>query len=73
MSDIPESTHDVMTDLHVIGTKHVCFETENLEQTVDRLKQNGIDFVTKADTAAIGGKYIFLKDCNGILIELYQK
>lgn len=72
MTELPDYSKEVMTDLHVIGTKHIAFQTDNLQEKVEELKQKGVQFVTEIDTAAAGGKYIFLKDCDGILIELYQ-
>lgn len=72
MTELPEYSKEVTTDLHVIGTKHIALQTDNLKERVEELQQKGVQFVTEIDTAAAGGKYIFLKDCNGLLIELYQ-
>lgn len=72
-SSLPDYRNEFINDLHTVGTKHLCIELDNLETTVQTLRTKGVDFVTKVDTAAIGGKYIFFKDCNGILIELYEK
>ena len=69
---LPDYRKDLMDDLHVLGTKHLCIEVENLDQTIEDLKQKGVKFATELDTAGFGGRYIFFKDCNGILIELYQ-
>lgn len=62
-----------MNDLHVIGTKHLCIQVENLERAVGELKTKGVQFATEIDTAGFGGRYIFFKDCNDILIELYEE
>lgn len=69
---LPEHSRNLMDDLHVIGTKHLCIQVEDLEKTVGELKTKGVQFATEIDTAGFGGRYIFLKDCNGILIELLQ-
>lgn len=69
---LPEYRQNLMDDLHVVGIKHLCLETGNLEDSVATLKKKGVEFVTEVDTAGFGGKYIFFRDCNGILIELYQ-
>jgi len=62
-----------MDDLHVIGTKHFCIEAENLDDLVQKLKKRDIAFSTEIDTAFFGGGYIFPQDCNGILIEMYER
>ncbi len=69
---LPEYRKELFTDLHTIGTKHLCIEVENLDDTIAELTRKGVTFVTKIDTAGFGGRYIFLRDCNDILIELYQ-
>lgn len=69
---LPDYRKNLMDDLHVMGTKHLCIEVENLDKTVSELKQKRVEFATEVDTAGFGGRYIFFKDCNGILIELYQ-
>lgn len=70
---LPEHSKDLMSDLHTVGTKHLCIEVEDLNEIIQDLKAKGVEFVTEIDTASFGGRYTFFKDCNGILIELYQK
>mgnify|MGYP001611154732 CR=1 FL=1 len=70
---LPENQNHQMTDLHTTGVKHLCIEVENLDETIKELKEKSVEFATEIDTAGFGGKYIFIKDCNGILIELYQR
>lgn len=69
---MPRYRNDLMGDLHVVGTKHLCIEVESLDESIGELRQKGVEFTTEVDVAGFGGKYIFFKDCNGILIELYQ-
>ncbi len=69
---LPQERQNLMQDLHTVGTKHLCIEVDNLDETIKELKEKGVEFVTEIDTAGFGGRYIFLKDCNDILIELYQ-
>jgi catechol 2,3-dioxygenase-like lactoylglutathione lyase family enzyme len=69
---LPDYRKDLMNDLHVIGTKHLCIEVDNLDQAIKTFKTRGIIFTREIDAAAFGGRYIFFKDCNDILIELYQ-
>lgn len=70
---LPKFNKDLMQDLHMVGTKHLCLQVDDLEEAITKLKEKGVEFVTEIDTAAFGGRYIFFKDCNDILIELYQE
>jgi|SRR3989344_1656315 len=70
---LPQDRQTLKSDLRVIGTKHVCFEVDDIQGLVNTLKTRGVDFETETDTAGFGGKYVFIKDLDGILIELYQK
>ena len=63
---------DVMSGLRVIGIKHLCIEVDDLDGVIKKLTEKGVEFVGEIDTAFFGGRYIFFKDCNDILIELYQ-
>ena len=70
---LPEYRKELTRDLHVIGTKHVCLQTEDLDSSVKDLRSKGVEFIGKPSEPFFGGKYIFFKDCNGILIELLQE
>jgi len=70
---LPEYRQALFSDLKVIGVKHFCLEATDLEKTVEDLRSQGVEIVTEIDTAGFGGKYVFIKDCNGVLIELYQE
>lgn len=68
---LPDYRKELKKDLCVIGTKHLCLEVEDLDKTIQSLNAKGIK-TREVDTAGFGGKYTFINDCNGILIELYQ-
>lgn len=68
---LPDYHQDLIEDLHTVGTKHLCIQTSHFEKTINDLRNKGVQFVTDIDSAAFSGSYIFFKDCNGILIELY--
>mgnify|MGYP001612309651 CR=1 FL=1 len=70
--DLPDYRINVVDDLHVEGTKHLCLGTDDLDKSMAELKSKGVEFVTEVDTGAFGGRYIFFRDCNNILIELFQ-
>lgn len=69
---LPDYRKDLLEDLHVQGIKHLCIEVENLDEIILSLNKKGVQN-RKVDTAGFGGRFTFIKDCNGILIELYQK
>jgi len=68
---LPDYRKDLMDDIHVIGTKHLCIEVEDLDALVEDLNKKGVQ-TRDIDTAGFGGRFTFIKDNNGILIELYQ-
>ena len=55
------------------GLHHVCLEVDNLEETIDELKEKGIDIIDETPKRGAGGKKIvFLhpKSTGGVLFEL---
>jgi catechol 2,3-dioxygenase-like lactoylglutathione lyase family enzyme len=62
---------ELMSDLRTVGTRHLCIETDHLDMLIADLKQKGVEFAAELDTAYWGGRFIFIRDCNGTLIELY--
>lgn len=69
---LPDYRKELMSDLSVMGVKHLCIETDNLEKSVAELKKKGVEFIQEISKAGFGGRKTFFKDCNGIIIELYQ-
>jgi catechol 2,3-dioxygenase-like lactoylglutathione lyase family enzyme len=70
---LPDYRKNLQEELHVVGTKHLCIESEDLDLTIQMLKEKQVEFEGEVDTAAAGGKFIFFRDCNGILLELYER
>lgn len=57
------------------GLHHLCFETDDLDAEVARLREKGWRFTTASPTAgAHGSRVIFIhpKSAGGVLIELVQ-
>ncbi len=54
---------------------HLAFDVENLLETVEELKQRGIEIVAEPFSIgfSIGWKEAFVKDPNGIWIELLER
>lgn len=57
------------------GIHHICFEVEDIDETLDRLKTAGIPLINEEATIGTGGKqiaFIHPKGTGGVLVELYQ-
>lgn len=56
--------------------EHICFEVENVDETVAMLRENGVDTFTESEPVThdiLGGiRIIFLTGPDNELIELYQ-
>jgi|SRR3989338_2979364 len=72
-SELPEYRKTLKGDISTVGTKHLALETDDLDALVKKLREKSVVFETEPDTAHFGGQYVFIKDLDGILIELYQK
>lgn len=58
------------------GIQHLCYEVDDLEQTIERLRGEGVEtLTTEPQLGSHNMKVIFLnpKHCNNILIELTEK
>ena len=71
---MPESSRNPATDLPIAGLKHIAISVHNIEETVADLESRNVEFLGKVGEVpnSNGEKYIFFRDNNGILIELYQ-
>lgn len=71
--DLPKFSKELTTDLPVIGVKHFAFGVEHIENTYNDLLSSGIitDEV-KIVNGRLGKKYFFIKDPDGILIEIIE-
>lgn len=58
------------TDLQTVGTKHIAFATDNMDALKKNFETNGVDI---AHEVRMGSDVVmFVRDCNGILIEFIQ-
>src|SRR5438270_13242327 len=60
------------SDLRVRGTKHFALRVQDVAQSVEDLKQRGVEFVMSPMIGGSGYRYVFLKDPDGILVELIE-
>jgi methylmalonyl-CoA/ethylmalonyl-CoA epimerase len=56
------------------GFHHVCFEVENLSETLIRLELDGIELIDSAPRKGAEGPVAFLhpRSCHGVLVELIE-
>ena len=70
---LPRYRKDLDSDLKTLGVKHFAFEVDTIEAAYNKLKESGVDFATDIRSLDTGLKYFFIKDPDGILIEVVQK
>ncbi len=70
--ELPAHAQSLDTDLPVIGTKHIAFETDDLEGMYKWLVSQGVEMVGDIRSDNPGYTYFFFKDINGILLEFVQ-
>ncbi len=68
---LPEFVKDLNTDLKVKGAKHLGLWVEDLEKSADYLQQVGIvDVKPEISQGRLGRPYFFIKDPDGIFVEI---
>jgi catechol 2,3-dioxygenase-like lactoylglutathione lyase family enzyme len=74
LSPAPEP---VMPEPRRVGNAHVCFLVDDLRATYERLRAQGVDFVSppvEVDTGVNRGALgLYLRDPDGITVELLQR
>lgn len=68
---IPQDRLMPNSDLQTVGTKHVAFLVDDMNALKEEFSQNQVDIAleVKMGTDAV----MFIRDCNGVLIEFIQK
>ena len=69
---LPETAKDTATDLPIIGTKHFALGVDNIEKAKEFVIQNGIMSNVDIKVGRLGRPYFFIKDPDGILIEIIE-
>lgn len=57
------------------GMHHICFEVDDIEYVLDRLRQADVPLINEEPTIGTGGKkiaFIHPKGTGGVLVELYE-
>ena len=67
---IPKDRLTPNSDLQTVGTKHIAFATDDMAALKAAFTENNVDI---AHEVSMGGEAVmFVRDCNGILIEFIQ-
>lgn len=70
---LPEYRHELSSDLEVIGTKHFGLCVEDINAAAKLLCQKEICTSPIIAKGRLGRDYFFIKDPDGILIEIIQE
>jgi len=70
---LPKYRKSLDSDLRTIGTKHVAFGLKDIRGAYNRLKRAKVKFATGIRVFENGSKYFFIKDHDGILIEIMEE
>ena len=57
------------------GMHHICFEVDDIEETLERVRRAGVPLINETPTIGTGGKkiaFIHPKGTGGVLVELYE-
>jgi glyoxylase I family protein len=69
---LPQYRKTLNNDLHTIGVKHFSLETKNIQAAFNKFKKVRVRFATGLRVFANGKRYFFIKDPDGILIEVME-
>jgi catechol 2,3-dioxygenase-like lactoylglutathione lyase family enzyme len=69
---LPLYRQDLNDDLHTLGVKHFSLETKNIETIYKKFKKARMVFATNLRTFDNGKRYFFIKDPDGILVEIME-
>ena len=67
---MPEDRLTPNSDLQTVGTKHVAFEVKDMAALKEKFLANGVDI--EHEVTMEGNSVMFIRDCNGVLIEFIQ-
>jgi len=57
------------------GMHHVCFEVDDIQAALDRLRERGVRLINETPLSGSGGKkiaFIHPESAHGVLVELYE-
>ena len=70
--EFPETANSTATDLPVLGTKHFALGVEDIEKAKQFVIRNNICQDVDIRKGRLGKEYFFIKDPDGILVEIIE-
>lgn len=70
--ELPETANTTATDLPVLGTKHFALGVEDIEKAKEFVIKNNICQDVDIKRGRLGKEYFFIKDPDGILVEIIE-
>ncbi len=68
----PKKIDNLEQDLKIIGIKHFALKVESVTNTEKLFRQKNFSIITPITQGKTGIKYFFIKDPNGIFIEIVE-
>jgi len=69
---LPDYRKTLINDLRTIGTKHFALKVDNVEEIYYLLQKKNVEFATDIRVGGSGLRYFFIKDPDGILLEIIE-
>ena len=69
---LPDYRKTMETEGKTIGVKHFCMRVNDIQAASDFLKRNGVKFDSEVTVGVRGLRRFFVKDPDGILVELSE-
>ncbi len=69
---LAEHRKEIMSDITVKGTKHICFQVDDLKAALANLAAKGVEIATEPGEAFFGASYAFIQDPDGNLLEFCE-
>ena len=69
---LPDYRKTTESDVKTIGVKHFCMRVNDIDSASDFLKRNGVEFASEAAVGVRGLRRFFVKDPDGIPLELTE-
>ena len=69
---LPQYRKSLDNDLRTFGVKHFSLKTKNITAAYNKFKKARVKFATDLRVFADGKRYFFIKDPDGILVEVME-
>jgi glyoxylase I family protein len=69
---LPDYRKDIDSDLKTLGVKHFALNVADISSAAAFLKRNGVEFLSEIAVGLRGSRRFFVKDPDGIAIEITE-